>query len=38
VGFLVFVVASLAELTRPPFDMPVADSEIISAPIPSTRG
>ena len=29
VGFLVFVVASLAELTRPPFDMPVADSEII---------
>ena len=29
VGFLIFVVASLAELTRPPFDMPVADSEII---------
>jgi NADH-quinone oxidoreductase subunit H len=28
-GFLIFVVASLAELTRPPFDMPVADSEII---------
>jgi NADH-quinone oxidoreductase subunit H len=27
--FLVFMVASLAELTRPPFDMPVADSEII---------
>src|SRR5712692_8607509 len=29
VGFLIFMVASLAELTRPPFDMPVADSEII---------
>ena len=29
VGFLVFMMASLAELTRPPFDMPVADSEII---------
>jgi NADH-quinone oxidoreductase subunit H len=28
-GFLIFIVASLAELTRPPFDMPVADSEII---------
>src|SRR2546426_5133954 len=29
IGFLIFIVASLAELTRPPFDMPVADSEII---------
>ena len=29
IGFLIFLVASLAELTRPPFDMPVADSEII---------
>ena len=29
VGFVIFLVASLAELTRPPFDMPVADSEII---------
>jgi len=29
VSFVVFLVASLAELTRPPFDMPVADSEII---------
>jgi NADH-quinone oxidoreductase subunit H len=27
--FFIFMVASLAELTRPPFDMPVADSEII---------
>jgi len=25
----IFLVASLAELTRPPFDMPIADSEII---------
>ena len=29
VGALVFFVAGLAELQRPPFDMPVADSEII---------
>ena len=29
VAFFIFLVASLAELTRPPFDMPIADSEII---------
>ena len=29
IGFLIFMTASLAELTRPPFDMPIADSEII---------
>jgi NADH-quinone oxidoreductase subunit H len=29
IGFAIFMIASLAELTRPPFDMPVADSEII---------
>jgi NADH-quinone oxidoreductase subunit H len=29
VGFAIFATAALAELTRPPFDMPVADSEII---------
>jgi len=29
IGFIIFLTASLAELTRPPFDMPVADSEII---------
>ena len=29
IGFFIFIVASLAELTRPPFDMPIADSEII---------
>src|SRR5438093_10588722 len=28
-GFILFVIASLAELSRPPFDMPIADSEII---------
>jgi NADH-quinone oxidoreductase subunit H len=27
--FVIFMIASLAELTRPPFDMPIADSEII---------
>jgi NADH-quinone oxidoreductase subunit H len=29
IGFFIFMIASLAELTRPPFDMPIADSEII---------
>jgi len=29
IGFFVYGTAALAELTRPPFDMPVADSEII---------
>jgi NADH-quinone oxidoreductase subunit H len=28
-GFFIFIIASLAELSRPPFDMPIADSEII---------
>jgi NADH-quinone oxidoreductase subunit H len=28
-GFVIFMIAALAELTRPPFDMPIADSEII---------
>ena len=27
--FVVFMISALAELTRPPFDMPIADSEII---------
>jgi NADH-quinone oxidoreductase subunit H len=27
--FVVFMMAAVAELTRPPFDMPIADSEII---------
>ena len=29
---LVFLVAGLAELQRPPFDMPIADSEIVAGP------
>ena len=29
IGFGIFIVAALAELSRPPFDMPVADTEII---------
>jgi NADH-quinone oxidoreductase subunit H len=29
IGLLIFMMASLAELTRTPFDMPIADSEII---------
>jgi NADH-quinone oxidoreductase subunit H len=29
VGLLIFILASLAELVRTPFDMPIADSEII---------
>ena len=29
VPFLIFIIASLAELIRTPFDMPIADSEII---------
>ena len=31
-GMVVFFIAGLAELQRPPFDMPVADSEIIFGP------
>jgi NADH-quinone oxidoreductase subunit H len=30
VGFLVFLTATQAELTQPPFDMPVAESEIVT--------
>lgn len=29
---LVFVLAGLAELQRPPFDMPIADSELVAGP------
>ncbi|MFY9914268.1 MAG: complex I subunit 1 family protein [Nocardioidaceae bacterium] len=31
-GLVVFFIAGLAELARPPFDMPVADAEIIFGP------
>jgi NADH-quinone oxidoreductase subunit H len=30
VGFVVFMIATQAELTQPPFDMPVAESEIVT--------
>lgn len=30
IGLLVFSIAALAELNRPPFDMPIADSEVIA--------
>src|SRR5205823_2903827 len=29
VGFVIFIISVLAELNRTPFDMPIADSEII---------
>ena len=28
-GFLIFMIAAFAELQRPPFDMPIADSELV---------
>ncbi len=28
-GFAIFMVAAMAELARPPFDMPIADSELV---------
>jgi NADH-quinone oxidoreductase subunit H len=37
-GAVVFFVAGLAELQRPPFDMPVADSEIIFGPFTEYTG
>lgn len=30
IGFIIFVTASLAELTRTPFDMPIAESELVT--------
>lgn len=30
VGFLIFLIAVQAELTQPPFDMPVAESELVT--------
>jgi NADH-quinone oxidoreductase subunit H len=38
VGFLVFLIASQAELTQPPFDMPVAESEIVTGYITEYSG
>jgi NADH-quinone oxidoreductase subunit H len=38
VGAFVFFTAALAELRRPPFDMPVADSEIVFGPFTEYTG
>ncbi|MDX6610782.1 MAG: NADH-quinone oxidoreductase subunit [Solirubrobacterales bacterium] len=38
VAALVFFVAALAELRRPPFDMPVADSELVFGPFTEYTG
>jgi NADH-quinone oxidoreductase subunit H len=38
VAMVVFFVAALAELARPPFDMPYADSEIIFGPLTEYTG
>jgi len=37
-GAIVFFIAGLAELNRPPFDMPVADAEIIFGPLTEYTG
>jgi NADH-quinone oxidoreductase subunit H len=37
-GLVVFFVAGLAELQRPPFDMPVADSELVFGPFTEYSG
>ncbi|WP_214103472.1 NADH-quinone oxidoreductase subunit NuoH [Acrocarpospora catenulata] len=38
IGAVVFFVAGLAELRRPPFDMPIAESEIIMGPMTEYSG
>jgi NADH-quinone oxidoreductase subunit H len=38
VAFLVFTIGSVAEMTRVPFDMPVAESEIITGPFTEYSG
>ncbi|TKK86795.1 NADH-quinone oxidoreductase subunit NuoH [Herbidospora galbida] len=38
IGAVVFFVAGLAELRRPPFDMPIAESEIIMGPMTEYTG
>ena len=37
-AFLIFFVGAVAEVTRPPFDMPVAESEIITGPFTEYSG
>jgi NADH-quinone oxidoreductase subunit H len=38
IGAVVFFIAALAELRRPPFDMPVADSELVFGPFTEYTG
>ena len=38
IGAVVFFIAALAELRRPPFDMPVADSELVFGPFTEYAG
>ncbi|WP_425428149.1 NADH-quinone oxidoreductase subunit NuoH [Streptosporangium amethystogenes] len=38
IGGVIFFVAGLAELRRPPFDMPIADSELIMGPMTEYTG
>ncbi|MFD8531919.1 NADH-quinone oxidoreductase subunit NuoH [Streptosporangium canum] len=38
IGAVIFFMAGLAELRRPPFDMPIADSEIIMGPLTEYAG
>ncbi len=38
VGFVIFLIATQAELTQPPFDMPVAESEIVTGYITEYSG
>lgn len=38
VGFIIFLIASVSELTRTPFDMPVAESELVTGPFTEYTG
>lgn len=38
IGFSVFLIAATAELARPPFDMPIAEAELITGPFTEYTG